>query len=416
MKLISFSPQYLRLNEPLPFGLRDPAGCLLLSAGQVIEDLARLEELRAKPLYADETESADWNRRLGAAMDMMLRQGAALKDVVAARPDSTVPEKAAPAPLTLAEQWHELATHLDSVLRDVRPGGDWRSRLLSVHVRARQLAARRLDGSLYHLVYEAGHSTKKYSCHHALLTLLICEQAAPLLGWAQPWVDSLGRAALTMNVAMLKLQDQLASSGIAPTPAMRAEIDSHAARGAQLLEDASLGDPLCVAVVRLHHDATHVDDALAALPPERQLARLLRRVDIFTAKISRRATRAPMSPVQAAREACLGANGSPDEIGGALLKAVGLYPPGSFVELASGEIGIVVARGRRANLPFVAALVSASGTPFGEPALRDTIDPRYAVKSAVATAQVKVRPPHERVLAMRQPVAAPAQATAARSA
>ena len=108
-----------------------------------------------------------------------------------------------------------------------------------------------------------------------------------------------------------------------------------------------------------------------------------------------------MSPVQAAREACLGVGGLPDEIGGALLKAVGLYPPGSFVELVSGEIGIVVARGRRANLPFVAALVSPSGTPLGEPALRDTIDRRHAVRAAVPPNQVKVRPQHERLLALR---------------
>jgi hypothetical protein len=108
-----------------------------------------------------------------------------------------------------------------------------------------------------------------------------------------------------------------------------------------------------------------------------------------------------MSPVQAAREACLGAKGVPDEIGGALLKAVGLYPPGSFVELASGDIGIVVARGRAANLPFVATLIAASGNPLGEPALRDTVDRRYAVKGAVPPGAVKVRPPHDRLMALR---------------
>jgi hypothetical protein len=84
-----------------------------------------------------------------------------------------------------------------------------------------------------------------------------------------------------------------------------------------------------------------------------------------------------------------------------LLKAVGLYPPGSFVELANGEVGIVVARGRRANLPYVASLVSTSGNPLGEPALRDTIESRYNVKAAVAASLVKVRPQHERVLALR---------------
>ena len=302
---------------------------------------------------------------------------------------------------TLADQWQELVSQLDATLRDVRPGGDWRSRLFAVHARARALAQQRLDASLYHLVYEAGHSTKKYSAHHAMLTFMICEQAAPLLGWDQTLTDSVGRAALCMNVAMLQLQDQLAVTQLAVTPDMRAEIDSHAATGARQLQEAGLGDMLCCAVVALHHDATMADEPLSELAPDRQLARLLRRVDIFAAKISRRAKRSPMSPVQAAREACLDASGLPDEIGGALLKAVGLYPPGSFVELVSGEVGIVVARGRRANLPYVVSLVSASGKPLSEPALRDTIDSRYTVRAAVASHQVKVRPQHDRLLILR---------------
>ena len=401
VKLIAFSPQYLRLNEPLPFGVRDASGRLLLSAGKTIDSRASLEELAKQALFADEAESADWNRRLAAAMDQMIRQGASLKDVVAARPEGPAREAATPTLQTLTEQWQDLVKQLDSALREVRAGSDWRNRLFSVHARSRLLAQKRLDASLYHLVYEAGHSTQKYSCHHALLTLLICEQAAPLLGWSPAWTDSVGRAALCMNVSMLRLQDQLAASQLAPTSAMRAEIDAHAGASARQLVDAGLGDPLACAVVALHHDASMADVPLAGLEPERQLGRLLRRVDIFVAKISRRASRAPMSPVQAAREACLGALGVPDEIGGALLKAVGLYPPGSFVELASGEIGIVVARGRRANLPFVASLVSASGSPLGEPTLRDTLDSRYTVRAAVAPHLVKVRPQHERLFALR---------------
>jgi HD-GYP domain-containing protein (c-di-GMP phosphodiesterase class II) len=400
VKLVPFSAEYLQLNEPLPFGLRDGAGRLLLAAGQTIGNADQLTELAAQALFAEEHESADWNRRLAAAMGAAIRQGVSLQQVAAARPEA--PRDAASAkPLTLAEQWHELVGLLDTLLRDVRPGGDWRGRLFGVHGRARQLFERRPDASLYHLVFEAGSSTQKYSCTHALLCLLICEHAGSMLGWPQPMVDSLGRATLTMNVAMLKLQDHLASAAHAPTAAMRAEIEAHAATGASMLQAGGLSDPLCLEVVRLHHDATQAGLALDQLPPERQLARLLRRVDIFAAKISCRATRAPMSPVQAAREACLGAAGVPDEIGGALLKAVGLYPPGSFVELVSGERGIVIGRGRRANLPYVATLVSASGDPLGEPLLRDTLDRRHAVKGALAAALVRVRPPHERLMAMR---------------
>lgn len=402
MKLVPFSSQYLRLNEPLPFGLYEAGGRLLLAAGQHVESRERLAELTQQPLFAQEQESADWHRRLAAAMDQKLRQGAALKELAAVRPDAA-PREAAQArkELSLAEQWLEVSQHLDSTLRDVRPGGDWRTRLMQVHARARALGAKRLDASLYHLVYEAGHGTEKYSSQHAMLCCLMSELAGGMLGIAGPQLDSLGRAALTMNVAMQRLQDQLATSMLGPTPAQRAEIEAHAEQGARRLREAGFGDELACQVVALHHDASGQDTPWAQLPPERQLARLLRRVDIFSAKISRRATRPPMSPVQAAREACLGAGGVPDEVGGALLKAVGLYPPGSFVELVSGELGIVVARGRRANLPYVASLVSPAGTPLGEPALRDTIDRRYAVRAAVAPAQVRVRPPHDRLMALR---------------
>ena len=401
MKLVPVASQYLRLKQPLPFSLRDAEGRLLLAVGRSIDSMDVLNDLAGKALFSEEHESADWNRRLAAAMDQALRQGATLKQVAAARPDTDGRSGQAAVNQTLADQWHHLIGQLDATLRDVRPDSTWRSALMQVHAQTREMAERRLDASLYYLVYEAGHSTHKYSSSHAMLTLLICEQAAPLLGWAPAWIDSLGRAALTMNVAMTRLQDDLAATQLPPTDAMRATISAHAAEGARLLQAAGLEDPLCLAVVRGHHDDSTGGLPLADLAPDRALAQLLRRVDIFCAKISRRANRAPMSPVQAAREACLGPDGKPDEIGGALLRAVGLYPPGSFVELASGEVGIVVARGRRANLPFVASLVSASGHALGEPPLRDTLDRRHAVRAAVPPDQVRVRPSHERLLALR---------------
>ncbi len=399
MKLVPISADYLTLDEPLPFGLRDAGGRLLLAGGLVIGDAKLMAEMTAQPLFADEIESQAWQRRRAAAMDAAIRQGASLRVVAAAKPEAA--REAQAANLSLAEQWLELVSQLDGALRDVRAESDWRSRLLGVHGRARQLLQRRPDASLYHLVYEASQSTQKYSSHHALMSMAMCEQAAALLSWPLPWIDSLGRAALVMNVAVMRLQDQLATTQLPVTAQMRATLDGHAEAGALMLQAGGLADMLCLAVVRLHHEAGDAERPLLELAPEQQLARLLRRVDIFCAKISRRATRAPASPVQAAREACLGANGTPDEVGSALLRAVGLYPPGSFVELVNGEMGIVLARGRRANLPYVATLVSASGTPLGEPALRDTLDRRYAVKAAVAPGVVKVRPPHERLMAMR---------------
>lgn len=400
MKLISFSPQYLRPKEALPFGVRDAAGCLLLAAGQQIDGAEQLAHLQSLKLFADEAESGEWRRRLAAAMDSMVRQNASLKDIAAARPSEEKAEVKVRSEAALPEQWEDFASSLDAALRDARPGGDWLVRVGEVHERARKLAARRLDASLYYLIYSAGHSTERYAAHHALLTMAVCEHAASLLGWDEARCDTVGRAAMTMNVAMVRLQDLLAQSDLKPTPDMRAAIDAHAAFGAEMLKSSGVTDAVWLDAVRWHHDNSEAAVALEDLNPARQAARLIRRVDIFTAKLSRRKTRVPMSPVQAAKEACLGANGTPDAIGGALLKAVGLYPPGSFVELATGELAVVVSRGRRANLPIVASLVTPSGTPMGEPALRDTVDPRFSVRGAIGVAAVKVRPVHARVLAL----------------
>jgi HD-GYP domain-containing protein (c-di-GMP phosphodiesterase class II) len=401
VKLVAFDPQHLRPGLPLPFALRDAAGRLLLAAGQKIEAADRLRSLREQALFSLENESADWHRRVVAAMDAQLRSGARLKDVVAATPDA-MPDSTPRTELGLPEQWEEWALRLDTLLRSFANTHEAPERLRALARVARDCGARRLDGSLYVLVHQAGASTERYAAHHALLTMLVAEAAAAQLGVEPASVQALGLAALGMNVAMHKLQDQLAQTERELSPAMRAEIDLHAAASATLLGQAGLLDEAVLAIVREHHDRAAAGEDFTALPPTRQLARLLARVDAFAAKISRRASRAPMSPVRAAGEACLDpATGRPDAIGAALLKTVGLYPPGSFVELASGELGIVVARGRRANLPYVAALVSASGNVLAEPALRDTLDRRHAIKGAVAAERVRVRPPHEKLLALR---------------
>lgn len=406
MRLIPFSHQHLRIGDPLPFGLRDADGRLLLAAGASIGHAEQQAALMAQQLFADEAESAEWHRRLAAAVDAALRSNATLKEVAAVRPEPIRPEardNAGPR-LTLAQEWEQCALQLDALLREVadgRAGADAPARLAALIERTRALLARRPDAALYLQVYEAANHGDHYAARHALLVLSIVELAAPLLGWPAAAVDALAGATLTMNVGMLRLQDLLAVSDKPVTPELRAEIDRHPAVGAALLARAGLDDALMLSVVRGHHDDTDAATPIAALPLERQLARLLRRVDVFTAKISRRAGRDPMSPVRAAREACLGPDGQPDPVGGALLKAVGLYPPGSFVQLASGEVAIVIARGRRANLPIVASVVGASGDVLFDPLVRDTVEARHAVKAAVPYGAVRVRPAHERVLALR---------------
>ena len=74
-------------------------------------------------------------------------------------------------------------------------------------------------------------------------------------------------AALTMNLAMTSLQDTLAQQVAPPSPLQRAQIDSHAQRGAQVLQEAGVADAMWIEAVRHHHN-TPPAGLLADLPPQ----------------------------------------------------------------------------------------------------------------------------------------------------
>jgi hypothetical protein len=96
----------------------------------------------------------------------------------------------------------------------------------------------------------------------------------------------------------------------------------------------------------------------------------------------------------------MGSSGKIDDIGSALLKATGLYPPGTFVELANGETGIVVARGVRADLPRVASLRNADGNVLVNPILRDAVKSSFRVVRSVPSSEVNIRLSYDKLIAM----------------
>jgi hypothetical protein len=55
-----------------------------------------------------------------------------------------------------------------------------------------------------------------------------------------------------------------------------------------------------------------------------------------------------------------------------IVKELGVYPPGAFVKLQSGELAIVIHRGNNPKAPAVKALVGPRGAPFDKPMLRKT--------------------------------------------
>ncbi|OIQ81645.1 hypothetical protein GALL_365840 [mine drainage metagenome] len=290
------------------------------------------------------------------------------------------------------DAWDKLRVQAVNLLQHDEPDAAWAQRLAQLADALCRLGLRYPDLGLYYLLNEKINLPTHYSATHAMACALVARLLAGWLEWDDAAAARAACAAFSMNVGMTRLQDQLAVQDGALSDTQREQIGDHATRGAQLLEQAGIDDEVWVQAVRSHHAPQPGDD------DAQRLAALLQRVDVYVAKLSRRRTRSGLTPALAARAACVGAGGKPDELGAALLRVVGLYPPGSYVELANGELGVVVRRGERAHEPRVAVLRRADGAYVSPPKPRDTALNAFAVRRGVGPDRVRARHGHVEVL------------------
>ena len=386
-------PDVLRVGQPTLFALRDKTGCLLVPKGTLVADSEQLQQLAARELYVDEQDGETLKRAMAGKVHELVRGNQLLGRIAQARPDASDMVALSTAGARRLEDavtaWSNLQVRIAALLRDPEQP-DFAPKLGVLQKTLFDQVNSDPDDALLLLVHGATQEFHDYSASHAVLVAVVCELASRHVSGIGPAErGSLRCAALTMNVAMTALQNQLAQQEARLNPQQREQVDSHAGRGVQALRAAGVTDALWLAAVQHHHDAP--PGPLAALEPAQRLARLIRRADVFAARMSPRRGRQALSATAAAKAAYLDENGRPDEAGSAIIKAVGLYPPGCLVRLASHEIAVVLRRGRRANAPIVASIVNPAGAVLVSPALRATHLPAHAVTGGVAAHEVKVR-------------------------
>jgi HD-GYP domain-containing protein (c-di-GMP phosphodiesterase class II) len=250
-----------------------------------------------------------------------------------------------------------------------------------------------------------GSETEMYSATHAMLVSVMCSIAAgEVLNWPEPIIALLRKAALTMNVSMSELQDRLCTQKRPPDDVQTAQIESHAARSVEILRSVGINDPIWTEAVASHHAQS--PGSLRSKTPAQRLARLIQRADMFAARLAPRVSRPAVAPAVAMQACYFDENKQVDEAGAALIKAVGIYQPGSYVRLASDEVAVVVRRGANTSTPRTAVVLNRSGMPTAEHALRDTSNKDYRVVSSVAFSEVKVQIQLDRILHLTQTTSA----------
>ena len=398
MNLVPVNIDAILIGQPLPCALRDVGGVLLASAGFMVNSRQDLESMvgRRSQIYIDADQSDKFKRGYVNRINDLVLQDRALGQIADVQ-ISPYDLKKSKVPETSDEpDWLDLQSQTHALLRDTH-GETFLPRLQRLQAELERHTQRNPDGTLFALINLSASETRQYSATHAMLVCVMSNLAArEVLKWSPPQVNALCRAALTMDLGMTELQDRLATQKEPPTPEQSRRIESHAARSVDLLQQMGVTDALWLEAVMFHRAQT--PGPLAGRSEGKRLARLIQRADMFGARLAPRASRLPDAPSAAMQSCYFDENKQIDEAGAALIKAVGIYSPGTFVRLATQEIAVVVKRGLNTTTPKVAVLINRQGMATGEPMLRDTSLADFRIVASVPHRDVKVNHSLERLL------------------
>ena len=298
----------------------------------------------------------------------------------------------------LLSLWSDLESGLGVILSSPGSVQEFEQRVWQYDRWMQTLLQRDSDVGLYLLFQLATNSPVGYSASHALICAVLSHLIAIELNLGLKERDSLVHAAFTMNVAMTALQDELAGQMERPTSEQQSAIRAHAVKGSLMLNAVGVVDKLWVEVVSSHHDESTDQGELRAIAPVNRLARILRIVDRYAAMISPRKSRTGRSATDSVRAIISASSEQGGEVGHALVRTVGLCPPGTYVRLDNNEIAVVLRRSGKPNHPHVAIVIDDRGETLSQPRLHRTSEASPKIQAALAAASVQSRLNHHLVL------------------
>ena len=261
--------------------------------------------------------------------------------------------------------WDDIVVKLGQLLRNHDQDVDFPVQIDGLAQLSQLLINRSKDAALAAMILLT--DPLRYSLVHCLHAAILSDLVALRLGWDEERRRSVVCAALTMNISTVDTQQDLIDQAGPLTPEQHTIIKTHPTTGVDMLRNVGVNDAIWLQAVQDHHETPLGSGYPNGHKEVCEEATLLRTTDVFSAKVSPRRHRRPMSGPQAARVLFTDPGmASENPFIAVLIKEIGIYPPGSYVKLANGETGIVHRRSENAHTPVVLSLTNSKGTPGGE--------------------------------------------------
>ena len=372
MKMLRLPRSKVLLGSPLPWNVRDEQGLLMLSRGHVIESEHQLELLLQRGAFVDPNEVREIARNAESAQ-----------------------HEAIVSPLNIFGLWDQTTDTLHKLMASGPNQPDFSGHMDHFARHILELVDLNPDIAIYRSVRQDNAKNYYYGYAHSVHTAMLCILMARHLTWSESRMLSLVKAALSMNMTILELQGQMAGHADPIKDKQREAIHMHPAQCSELLEKAGITDDDWLDAVAQHHERSGGGGYPLGRTDPCEMAIALRTADVFMARISPRALRPAMAIQDAVRELHREDKGGP--VSTAIIKVLGIYPPGDFVKLASGELGLVVQRTSMLRAPIVSVITDTAGHPVARTIRRDSGSDGYAIVANMTDKTMLMRLPPERL-------------------
>lgn len=350
------------LGQPVPWTVYDRNGKVLLRPGSVVQDPAMLERL---------LERAPLRERLASDKPRRFPSGHAQQ--------SEAPE------LNPFEEFPNLELRagqaLDSLANAKSEGIAKLMTLVKRCVRHFEHAPDACIG-LVHL-HSGELSQEAHAIASAWLVYLLAQRVDKTVA------PELLAAALTANLGMRSFQQELNEQTGGLTDEQRRMVQDHPSDSVWQLRKAGVEHGDWLLAVYQHHERSDGAGYPQGLKGDaiNRWARMLAMVDCYLAMVGKRSYKEAKTPQQALRYFLECGHEHDQALSASLIRALGVYPPGSTVKLASGELAVVVQRNAAKPVaPKVRAVAAADGAPYSVVNERDTRDPAFKIKALLGDA------------------------------
>jgi HD-GYP domain-containing protein (c-di-GMP phosphodiesterase class II) len=215
----------------------------------------------------------------------------------------------------------------------------------------------------------------EYSYHKALVASIWCVSLGRELGLPRRDLRSLAMGGMLMDIGKLRVPPELLAAERPLDAEEQQLVREHVLHGREILMESGIANQDVVDMVSYHHERHDGSGYPAGLKGDAipAVARIAGIIDTFGALTSDRSYAKAMAPSQAIRALYEMRDVKfQAELVEAFIKAIGIYPAGSLVELSSGEVGVVVAESRTRRLrPKVMVLLGADKQRLGKSRLID---------------------------------------------